>query len=1307
MNENVVSSILSFTLEARAILEEEVGAQLEGIYGFLPDGTFSPAKNYPAIKALTRAAEVRSRLEQYVEEQHAAHIAPKKAREKLIREASFTWLNRLVAFKMMESRSLLRKNSIAKPDTSSGFKMWIAEKENAVQLEKFNAGDLPENLCGEGPRQEAYREYILSICAQLSSEIRILFDPDTISSCFFPRPRALNALIEKLSKPEISEAWAVGNEETIGWVYQFFSSEEKKAVFDKLYQKKQKISSDEIPAATELFTPRWIVRWLVHNSLGRYWIGMHPDSGLKDELDYFVPTSDLPSIPVKSVKEVHFLDPSCGTMHFGLVAFNIFVSMYKEEMANAGKPGWPIEKPVGSLEEIPAAIIAHNLHGLDIDLRAVQLSALTLFLRAKSLNPQAALRESNLACASVHIPEGRLESFIKSSGIKSPIIQRVLKSQETRLKESEYLGSLLPLENDIKRIIDEERKSFEKETEHLDFNGKISEKYGDLSDWHTFWETLDRQVEEALAQFVQHQPDKGHDRSIFVGETIQGLRFADILSKKYDVVATNPPYLSRRNMNASLADRLSSLYPNSKSDLYAAFIDRCSDLLNDNGVLAMITQQSFMFISSYEDLRSHLRKKTTVDAMLHLGPRAFDTISGEKVNTTAFVLRTESDETKRNEHAGIYFRLVKEPDGERKRTRFEQAVSNMNSGTVDSLVYSYKQVDFDAIPGSPWVYWMSLNLRNVFKSFAKLSEIAQPRQGLATADNFRFLRYWWECGFGRIYFNCKSQEECLKNENKWIPYMKGGSYRKWYGNLDYCINYWKNGYELKAWADPLYNNSGWSRIIKSPDYYFKSGITFSNITSSRISFRYMPEGFSFDHGGNCIFVDNKEKLFSLLGILNSMIINHLLYLVNPTINIYIEDLKRIPLPNLTEEVLEKNTIDAIDKQNKDNEEIELTYDFISPPEWKTGVDDIIKRHQELTEIERSIDNEVYKLYGISEEDRALIEAELAEGSLSGDESIDADDNTDESASDDASDKQDVEILTKNDLARMWIGYAIGIVMGRFQPGIKNALGRGNFGDKTAKALRDLADDDGILVMDKGHPDDIAARVIDALRIMLGDADTTDVIKEVAGDGPADDMLRRYFERTYFKEHIKQYRKRPVYWLLQSPAKKYGVWLFHERLTGDSLYRINTEYVQPKINWTESRLRDARTSLKSAQGRDKRSIESDIDQLEELLADLKAFSAKIKEIAAGGYIPRIDDGVLLNMAPLWELVPSWQTEPRKAWEELEAGKYDWAHHAMDYWPARVKEKCKTNKSFAIAHGCEDLYVEPAGKAPAKAKKAKKK
>jgi hypothetical protein len=245
-----------------------------------------------------------------------------------------------------------------------------------------------------------------------------------------------------------------------------------------------------------------------------------------------------------------------------------------------------------------------------------------------------------------------------------------------------------------------------------------------------------------------------------------------------------------------------------KSDLYAAFVQRCTEWLATGGRLGMITQQSFMFISSYEKLRTFLRQRIAIETIPHVGPRAFDEITGEKVNTTLLVFRREPETHARDAAVGVYVRLVKEPDGGAKQRRFEQAVTRLRAGQPDAVVLRYRQGDFDAIPGSPWVYWITPGLRRLFETLPKLGEIAQPRQGLATADNFRFLRYWWEVGTARIGFGCQSREESESRLEKWYPYMKGGLYRRWYGNQDYIINYGQNGFELKAWADPLYGNSG-------------------------------------------------------------------------------------------------------------------------------------------------------------------------------------------------------------------------------------------------------------------------------------------------------------------------------------------------------------------------------------------------------------------------------------------------------------------------------------------------------------------
>ena len=272
------------------------------------------------------------------------------------------------------------------------------------------------------------------------------------------------------------------------------------------------------------------------------------------------------------------------------------------------------------------------------------------------------------------------------------------------------------------------------------------------------------------------------------------------------------------------------------------------------------------------------------------------------------------------------------------------------------------------------------------------------------------------------------------------------------------------------------------------------------------------------------------------------------------------------------------------------------------------------------------------------------------------------------------------------LAKRWISYAVGVVMGRFQPGERDGLGRGRFSDEVAARLRDLADTDGVMVIDQGHPDDLAARVFRALQTMLGEEAAREVVSAGVGrGGEPEESLRKYFAGKFFKEHIQQYRKRPVYWLLQSPRKKYGVWLFHEKLTRDTLYRIRgDEYVGSKIKLLESHVADLRARKDAVAGRERRRLEKEIADMEEVLDDIREFARRIDAILQRGYTPHIDDGVLINMAPLWELIPSWKAEPKKCWQALERGDYDWSHQAMDHWPERVLEKCRTNKSFAIAH-----------------------
>jgi len=801
-------------------------------------------------------------------------------------------------------------------------------------------------------------------------------------------------------------------------------------------------------------------------------------------------------------------------------------------------------------------------------------------------------------------------------------------------------------------------------------------------------EHLMSQIVEAFHEFARHQAEQGYDETYFVGAATKGVRLLDIMLRRYNVVAANPPYMFSHNMSPVMNEYLKRHYPASKRDLYASFIDRCTELLAPGGRAAMITQQSFMFISSYEDLRARLMEKTAIEAMIHVGPHAFAEIGGEKVNTTLYVLRREPDASLRANSTGVYFRLVSEPDAEAKEYGFERSVAALRAGNATQAVYRYRQGDFAVIPSAPWVYWITPELRRLFQTLPKLGEVAELRQGLATADNFRFLRYWWEVGVGLIGFSCTDAQQALATGKRWFPHMKGGSFRRWWGNQEYAINWAEDGAELRAFT-PM-------AVIRNPGYYFRRGVTWSRTTSKGISVRFMPSGFIFDAEAASAFSADDELL---LGQLNSSVVTRLLGLINPTIHFQIGDLARLPISTTASQNIRAIAEQGIALARLGSAEDETTYEFVVPPAWPGGAEDVAARARKLAQVERQIDEEVYRLYGISTEDRQAIEAELAEVTMAEDDSSENSENEPTAEDNDVAPSDGIAPdngavagrLSRQMLAARWVSYAIGIVLGRFQPGIEGALGYGHVSLEQAAALQALRVPTVVAVLDPGHEDDLVVLVEQALALLVGEAQVEPLLTAATGGRP----LSEWLVRDYFKQHVQQYRRRPIYWLLQSPKKRYSLWLFHERITRDTLHLLQgNRYLGGRINRARGEVQARRERLAPMpQGAERRRLEREIDALEGDLTDLEAFAKALAAVTSQtntrgeivGWAPEVDDGVLINLAPLWTLLPSWSTEPKQCWQALERGDYDWSHTAMRYWPDRVLAKCQTNPSYALAHG----------------------
>lgn len=1245
----------TFTLWARELLTRETSDLLQQVYRIDPQtGARLAVPKGHLLETSPEAQASRKRIEQLLDDEADAGLDRPAAVAKLIKETAFTHLNRLVAFKLLEARKLVR-GILARRHQANGFLMWLAERPEEEAL--YNRGDNPNDRdgFGEAPRDRVYRNFLLWQSAELAKEIRVLFDPDNVPSLLFPRPGALKDLIEALNAEERDADWAPGNEETVGWVYQFFIADEKAAAFEKVFKKKKKFEKTEIAAATQVFTPRWIVRFLVENSLGRLWLRMHPDSGLGQRMEYFVPLPEgKAAAAAKPVKEIRLLDPACGSMHFGLVAFDLLAEMYREELARAGSAGWPAQASVRSEDEIPASILAHNLHGIDIDQRAVQLSALTLYLKAKSMNRHARLRESNLACADVAIFRGQhLNRIMSEMALPLGFTRDLFIQFRDSLEEARLMGTLVRLENHF--------RNFESE-----------------------------RLRDAIDAYVEKKRGEGIDESYFANETGRGLRLLEVLEKRYDVVFTNPPYMSNRNMNSSMREFLKRHYKKSKGDLYSAFIERGAELMASDGRLAMITQQSFMFISSFEDLRSVLLGISCIETMAHVGPRAFAEVTGEKVNTTAFILRREAFEEERREARGVYFRLVKEPDAESKRTAFEQALARRRAGQPGSRVFEYRQGDFAAIPGGPWVYWITPGLRRLFRE--KLGDLAGATRGTATSDNFRFLRYWWEVKRSSLRRDIQSWDHYQREPCDYVPYMKGGSFRRWYGNQEHTLQMLSGGRALMEFLESKRDK------IRGIDVIFRRGVTWTDLTAGKFSARLSPGGFIFDVSGSSVFPDDIPLV---LGLLNSTFAQFALKLINPTVHVQVGDLARLPVPKHSSDCLRQLVEQAIELARKDSEEDEITYDFIAPPAWPGGAERLSVRHFQLAAIEKEIDEEVYRLYEISPEDRKAIEEELVAAPAAEDNGAEKENESSEETEEAAQ-----APLTEEELAQRWVSYAVGLALGRFAPGEPDGLGRGEFPPDVAAHLKSLVDPDGVVVLQRDHPDDLAARVLQILTAIHGERETARLVQTATGgNNDLRGRLESYLLGPFFKAHVKRYRKRPIYWLLQSPKQFFSAYLFHERATDQTLALIQGKrYLGGRIFQVKQQLEETNRREASSEGREKARWRKLAQDLAEELADLEAFDKAITATnnepvfdaegrqTTGRWIPELDDGVLLNAAPLYLLTPAWKkADPKldlaKVWQALKKGEYPWAKTAMRYWPRETLEACKQNRSYRIAHGLE--------------------
>ena len=638
------------------------------------------------------------------------------------------------------------------------------------------------------------------------------------------------------------------------------------------------------------------------------------------------------------------------------------------------------------------------------------------------------------------------------------------------------------------------------------------------------------------------------------------------------------------------------------------------------------------------------------------------------------------------------------------------------------LVYRLRQGEFSAIPGKPWVYKISSSLRNQFKVQKLLSDIAMPKQGLVTADNFRFIRYAWEVGFEKIGYGFENREDAKQSRFRWFPVIKSGLAKRWFSSSFEVVNWENDGKELLN----FYKLDG--RLASRPqniENYFHTGAAYSSVSSKGIFFRWVPSGYIYEHASNAVFSDDKKWTpLRLTGLLNSKFAEYIVGL-SETININIEDLLRMPVAGIRETTLTEldNLISRCIRQRIiEDMTSERFINYVSPNQLDKSNEPDSKAYDDAFDLLNEI---IFEIYQITPQEKG----DINQGSG---KSVNCDDESNVADFDTESLESFEEDTSTDGFSKDWISFAVGIIFGSFKPGsnlskygsaiyrrtdfaigslpepseeefnelvgdpsqfayIDEQGGRHVFSSPVEDALRRLALTDGIAVFDPNHPRDLPTLVSKALELMLGQAQAQEVIQQAAnGD------LRKYLEKDFFTQHhIKQYRKRPVYWPIQSSKRSYGFVLFHEKIDRNTFYALQQEpYLPTKRRAVQLRLEELSKKVLTAQGAARKPIEKEMDELRQLAEELAQFAKDLDAITRGGYEPEadwIDDGVILRMAPLWSVIPLWKSEPKKYWEELAAGKYDWSHIAMKYWPERVKQACKKNKSYAIAHGHEEWFI----------------
>lgn len=1103
----------------------------------------------------------------------------KTAYQYVIEEVAYTWFNRLIAIRFMEVNDYLPSHIRVLSSESGKLEPDLVTTPFDAEL-PFTAEEEAQifQLKQDNKLDEVFRILFLKQCNALNEILPALFEKTKnytellLSLSVIDQDGVVYHLIHDIPEDDFNIERG-GQVEIIGWLYQYYNTEPKAAAFAK----NGKITKEEIPAVTQLFTPDWIVRYMVENSLGRLWVEGHPECGLKENWKYYLEEAQQePEVQAKlaeirkeyaalNPEDIKLIDPCMGSGHILVYAFDVLMQIYE----SAGY----------SQRDAAKSILENNIYGLDIDDRAYQLAYFAVMMKARQYNRRILNGENSCHVYAIQESNSVNRAHLKYFGagmddIEKNAAKMQLEGLLDTLTDAKEYGSILNVESYnwdlLRRFVAAE-----------DTDGQISmDSVG---------------VEDTAEQL---------NRLVDIGET---------MARKYWVTITNPPYAAISNLSPKVNDFVKANYPDSKVDLFAVFIERCGLMTRVSGYQAMITQHAWMFLASYENLRDKLLNKELIN-LAHLGPHAFDEINGEVVQTSSFVFCNDFF----SNYNSTFVQLVGGKNEAAKAAMFISGEHRFNK-TNEQL---------REIQGTPYTaYWASDVVLSAFKKSHLVGDVSEPRVGMATANNDRFIRLWFEVNRNKFGINISSRKEAVESRKKWFPFAKGGEQRKWYGNNDTVVNWENDGFEIQNFKD---EKTGRIRSHNyNLDYIFSSALTWTVIGTEKTSFRFCPVGFLYSNSGYGLFCNNEKTKYYLLGFMNSKIAASLLKILSPSMGFESGYLRKLPL-------IESDSLDSIvervkhciDGSNAEWDSFEISWDFKKHPllrnvstiseaftQWQSECDD---RFNQLKANEEELNRIFIDIYGLQDELTQEVE------------------------------DKDVTVR-KADLQRdikSLLSYAVGCMFGRYSLDVEGLAYAGGEWD-SSKYQSYIPDADNVIpITDEEYlDDDIVSRLCAWLKAVYG-ADTLEanldyIAKALGNKGSTSrEIIRNYFLNDFFKDHCQTYSvtgsgKRPIYWLFDSGKQNgFKALVYLHRYTPDTIGNLRIDYLHKMQRVYESEINRMQDMMDhSGNAREVAAASKRKDKLVKQLKECREYDEKISHLALSRIELDLDDGVKVNYRKL--------------------------------------------------------------------------